>query len=705
MIPTMRSNPDSRGTIKRPVSQYFGQGKRTILRILPIVFISLVVFSTKIHGQFLSDDFAFLLRAERFSFSVENLLRAGLYGQWYRPVPVTLWMILYRFFDLHAVWYHLAILAIHVSNALLFYAIAVSLFDRNVALISASVFAIFTGHMEAIHWLSCFFDVVCAFFFLSSILGLVRFVQTQKYPYYILSLVLAACALLSKENAVMLPFVCVTLIFCWPFLKGEKPGSPIRSVGSALPYLLLLGGYLLVRVCALEEFHVKTPEVASLVNWQWLAGYPGLLADFLVPAYKSERVLMLSYLVVEVFAIAILIFMIYRKDSRKPIIAGLIWIFITAFLTVKMRGATFFASRWNYLPAVGFCLLWGAICSGVPRRLAKPFSVAIIALYALSTVYHNGYWLKAWSLSERVQTAFKTEIQPFLAAPANAYFFHVPETHARIHVFFTGLPQCFSLLSGDERNNFYLARTIVPPHVGSPERLKQTNTPRNYYLYDWIPSDERFQLVEPVLRETGKNVSEDDALASWNFNEYKDFSQWEPAWELRLIYDKTTRKYKYVTTGASSILISPPINKRVKYVRLVFRSIQRGGRAVRGQLLWVTNREPFYDGKKSITFSVKKDAELQKYLIPLFINGWSVREPIHRLGLRMSNQSDTVIDIKSITLYPYLGSIQPHPYHQPHGDAQADEDRAHHDAHGDVVFLELVAGVERRHFIEKHITD
>ena len=98
--------------------------KKYAAPILLLISINLIVFSNKVSGQFLSDDFYILAQIEDFVFSFKNLIEFGIskpISIYFRPVVMVMWLILHKAFGQAPLYYHAVLLAFHIANALLVY--------------------------------------------------------------------------------------------------------------------------------------------------------------------------------------------------------------------------------------------------------------------------------------------------------------------------------------------------------------------------------------------------------------------------------------------------------------------------------------------------------------------------------------------------------------------------------------------------------
>lgn len=649
-----------KGADERIVSPV-GYGESIVVRrttataISLIVLLNIIVFCSKIYGQFLADDFTLFSRIESF-LSEKSLIAVGLYGLYYRPVPPLAWLPLYTAFGPEPLYFHLFHLFLHIANAVLVFFLVKKIFRREDAFVAACLFSVLTAHLEAVQWVCIIFDVLSAQFCLLSVLSLVFFFETKRIVFYALSLSAAMLAILSKENAAALPILVILVSFVWNRQK-EPNTRPLRSsVLPSVPYFLLFSAYILLRGRYLKAYGVATPSLPSLFHSSIVSNYHALFNDLLVPYYAGGLISQIEPFVMATFALCLIVCAYAVRESRGLILFGIGWVFVAALPTVLVVSQGF--HRFNYLPSIGFCALLGGLLVTASQhlrnlRLAPLLPCMAIALYSVSTIVHTTSWLKAWRVSEAVQQSFLTDVAPVIEEPARAYFYEIPEMVDEISYFTVGLPECFSLLQKEGKRQYYAAVRWTRPKVGFPEQNQMEHGVWNYYRFAWDSSAMRFHHEGKVFRDSAARNPDDKVLFSWDFSQYRDFNRWEPANDLSFVYDMEAKAHKFVTTGSLSLLKSPFIGHRLKYVRLEFRALHPKETVLNGHLFWVTESDTTYDGKKCITFPLKADGLKHTYTLPLYINAWSLREPIFRLAFRLSERPDTLVDIGSVTIYSY----------------------------------------------------
>ncbi|RJP18685.1 MAG: hypothetical protein C4520_13910 [Candidatus Abyssobacteria bacterium SURF_5] len=637
---------------------------KTTASILLIILLSFLIFWNKIgSGQFLGDDFIFLEKAGSFTVSAKNLASFGIFhiyhntlllASGFRPVPLVLWLALYKLFALESAYYHLSILFLHSAASVLLYLLLRKLFEENVAMITACIFAVFTGHLEAVQWISGFFDVACAFFLLSSLLLFLRFLSSKKSSFYLLSLFSGVLAILSKETAIILPLLlAAVLLWTRPSKDGDLPLKP--TVKLVLPFVALFAGYLVARRIFLWDYHTAGNGLLSFLDPRRLLNVWTLLENMTLPHQRTpfiERILP-----VVVIAFGILSFLAYknRRESRNTMLFAAAWFFLTAVPTLGFLDRHLYWQRFNYLPSIGFCLLIAEMVAGRPGRskmLRCVLPGLMIGLYSLNTIHQSGvFWKPAWATARDVQASFREDVDPVLEEPARVYFKNVPELVTGIDVFFTGLPQACAMASRSGKNEFYLESRItpeVPPLVEHADELMIEANGASYYVFEWDHLKKRFVQAGKTLKEPRLEKTP----IMWDFSKYSDSSRWEAAQDIHPLSPTGAGSSMFVTTGKDSFFKSPFIGGRsLKYVQVQFSARHADGLPLRGQVFWVTEEDLRYDGRKSVVFDVKNDGMPHTYTVPLYVNVSSLKAEIQRVALRISDRASTVVEMRSAAFH------------------------------------------------------
>ena len=318
----------------------------------------------------------------------------------------------YSLWGLNPLGHHLTNILLHGLNTFLVVLLAARLYrgasgledDRrsqpegrflSTGLITGLLFGLHPIHVESVAWISERKDLLCAFFFLISLLAYVRYtaayrgggqpVLPLRNRHYLLSLVSFGLALLSKPMAVTLPFVLLILDW-YPAgrLKGlqrlrlalaEKIPFIMMSIGSVVLTLAAqhkairpleiypLSGRILVGVKALFSYLVKMIWPAGLSPYY---PYPAQVS-FFSSTYGIPVLLLIA-----VTACSI----IYAK-RWKTLPAAWAYYIITLLpvLGIIQVGSQAMADRYTYLPSIAPLLLAGLGTTLVLQKASAALSL------------------------------------------------------------------------------------------------------------------------------------------------------------------------------------------------------------------------------------------------------------------------------------------------------------------------------------------
>lgn len=193
----------------------------------------------------------------------------------YRPLTTQVWFFINQsLFGLNPLPFHLEALFLHIINGILFYLIVRKVFkSERVALISAVLYTLSVAHFLSLYYISSFQEIGKTFFIFLSILLFPR--------YLILSVLAFVAALLSKETAIVLPFLLITL----DYLKLKK-----LNFKKAIPFFLVAFVYVVVRLFGFQtifgqgDYHLTSSisEVFQNLKWYviWSFGLPEILDSY-----------------------------------------------------------------------------------------------------------------------------------------------------------------------------------------------------------------------------------------------------------------------------------------------------------------------------------------------------------------------------------------------------------------------------------------
>jgi protein O-mannosyl-transferase len=343
---------------------------------------------------------------------------------YYRPLMTFAYLVSYKIFGRIPFGFHLVNLVLHICVVLLLFIVTERLFqDRLLSLIAAGLFALHPIHTESVAWIAAITDLELSLFFLLTFLLYLQLpdtpAQNQRYwPSYAFMLLAYCLALLSKEQALVLPALAIIYEHLY------RPGAAARQFRDKwpryLPLCLVAVAYIAFRLFVLGGFapaiwRPNLPRKEVLLSAVALIGsylakliWPAHLVAFYV-FHESHSIRDPHVLAGLAGLVACVGLFAFLWRNARPLSFALLWMGATLapVLNARWMPAQVFAERYLYLPSVGFCWLMGAAVaklwrethSGSPSAF-RPFArqaialavVVIACLYAIATVERNRDW-------------------------------------------------------------------------------------------------------------------------------------------------------------------------------------------------------------------------------------------------------------------------------------------------------------------------
>jgi hypothetical protein len=382
---------------------------------------------------------------------------------YYRPMVRLSAFVDRQIWGFHPFGYHLTNLFLHLLSAGVIYfwvkILLPSPHSRLIALMVGLLFVTHPVHTEAVTWLSGRVDVLCSFFYLSSVLFFTQYLQTQRSesPYFCVFLLSGSLgaflgALMSKEMAVTLPLV----LFWIDWGIGEKP--LLAKLKRLSPFIFILAVYLVLRFILLGgiggylspqgSIHLKLGLfMISILVWY--------VRQLLFPfeAILPSTMNWIQYFLLFLYSLP---FYALFKMFRLVGMASL-WIPITLLPVMNIA-----AERFLYLPSVGFLLLLGLGLGqkmiykgekGFPgsSRFSIPawIMVGILTLLNIFTTREkNERWHHAGEMVQEIQNQMKS-LYPTLPRGAHLFFLDLPDNYQGAYVYRNGIVGSMRLLYQD----------------------------------------------------------------------------------------------------------------------------------------------------------------------------------------------------------------------------------------------------------------
>jgi len=290
------------------------------------------------------------------------------------------------------------------------------------ALTAALLFGIHPQHVESVAWISERKDVLCAFFFLLSILSYIRYSSSiRKGRWYFLSLMFFVLALMSKPMAVTLPIVLLIL----DLFPLERLFRRIRwAILEKVPFLLLSAGSAIITILAqgsegammpIESYPLWMRALAALKALGFYilkAVYPAGLAPY-YPLTGRAEFFNLTFFASAVLVAALFIISMIALKRTKTVLAALLFYIVTLLPVIGLVqvGSQAAADRYAYIPLIGPLMLIGAVMAIILerawyKRRSLFFAVFFVFLSAFivlagMTIRQTAFWKDSISLWDR----------------------------------------------------------------------------------------------------------------------------------------------------------------------------------------------------------------------------------------------------------------------------------------------------------------
>lgn len=322
----------------------------------------------------------------------------------WHPLTLLSYATDYAIWGLNPVGYHLSNIILHALNTFLVFVLTYKLisFGKFPAVFASAIAAILFGlhplHVESVAWVSERKDVLCALFFLLTIISYIGYISdaSKRLFYYSMSLVFFILSLTSKPMAVSLPFVLL-LIDCYPFDRLKTFGAK-RLIAEKIPFLLLSFLSSIITIWAQNEGGaLKTLEKLPLLDRIFVAGraYIFYLEKMFLPLdlaplypYPIKNIFSSPEYLASLIAL-IIITIVAILSFRKSRLLLAVWLYyiitLMPVIGIVQVGGQAAADRYMYIPSIGPFLACGVFVGLIYQRSSNKLRASIISVLLLAT--------------------------------------------------------------------------------------------------------------------------------------------------------------------------------------------------------------------------------------------------------------------------------------------------------------------------------
>lgn len=349
-----------------------------------------------------------------------------------RYVAFETFLLNYKLGGVSVAGYHIVNLAIHIINAFLLYALAMSIMrlsgadDRKSRLIAAFSALLFVSHpiqTEAVTYISQRFTSLVTLFYLSAIIFYDRFKRSSDSRfkvYYALSFACVLLAMKTKEIAFTLPFAIA--LYEWLFFDSTikarlKRVLPFMLTLPLIPVSILLGGEGYMSISHALSYASRSQSALPRFDYlatefTVIAKYIGLLFYPLTQNFDYDPAIYHSFRDIAVLASATLILLLlafawFMRRGNRAVSFGILFFF--AALSVESSVipiADVMYEHRLYLPSAGAFIAFSAGAHAFLERfkmrnfraIMETLVLIVTLLLAALTYSRNTVWASPKSL-------------------------------------------------------------------------------------------------------------------------------------------------------------------------------------------------------------------------------------------------------------------------------------------------------------------
>jgi tetratricopeptide (TPR) repeat protein len=348
-----------------------------------------------------------------FAHHIWYLIDPRFAANYYRPIFLLWLKLCYSMFGVSPAGWHFASVALHITATIQVFWLARRLMkNQTAAAIASLLFAVHPVHVESVAWISGATDPLMLVAMLGSVLAFLRWQQKRSALVYVACVLLATIAFLSKEPAVVLPFLIA--ISAWAALPSDKQLSSTERL-ALIPVFVLAAGYLFLRQRIVQGFsHNMGISTTRDMIFTWPAVIVFYLRQLFLPYELSlfhdlpwvESPLSARF-IVPLAILAVVIYcavrMIRVSTEHRTLVAAFAWLAIplapVMYLRVYMEGEIVH-DRYTYVASVGLAILLVLIAQILLRNVpeharfsrATAVTVAFVSVFTVLTFYNQTDW-------------------------------------------------------------------------------------------------------------------------------------------------------------------------------------------------------------------------------------------------------------------------------------------------------------------------
>ena len=415
---------------------------RTLTIIASLTILVAVSYTRALEVPFFWDDKPLILynpylgrTSGVITFFSPHFWKGSLFPEDYRPLDMFSYSFDYFFWMRNPMGYHVTNILIHIFNCVAIYLLLRMLFEREtLAVLASFLYSLHPMHSEAVIWIQNRSDLLVTALSLITLIAFVRH-EKEKSSHRSISFTMYlsfACALLTKENALILPLLLIIILLYFRSTIRRRTVVIISSCAA------LAIGFLLLKIFVLHQWRHEDVQPPLLSGWpssifvvvKSIVIYCSMLIlpvnfsldrCFTIPASQPALVFALYSVVIVTIVSAAIRELLLRRPAGFALLFTLVSL-LPACNIVFLAGRPIAEQR-LYFPSIGFCLLVALALQSIRGRLRARALIALCIVplfswYLLITIKRTDCWLHEQALWERTlevsPTSWRSKL--FLAA-------------------------------------------------------------------------------------------------------------------------------------------------------------------------------------------------------------------------------------------------------------------------------------------------
>lgn len=397
-----------------------GNSKRHIGGMCTLIIVCWIVFAPSMRGSFVWDDYHLVVNNQyiRSGAYIPRIVTqdmgagAGQVYHFYRPLPILSYMADYAVWRNDARGYHVTSMMLHIGVVLCVYWFVMLVSQSCIcACVSALLFGMHPVGADTVGYISNRADILAALGMVLSCIMSVLYMRRRRMVFLGLLAFFCACALLSKENALVLSLV-VWAVYWFERASRVKMGSsvphaqPSRCFVPGIVVVVIVSLYVAARLTLLRSIvgTVHSPDSFMLRVPGFFAALFGYVRMFLVPYgmrldYGMPLFAWFDWRVVAGVGIAgALCVYAWRVRNKYPLISfGLVWfgIGLMPVNAVYPQVSFYMSCHYAYFPYIGLAIASAGIFRVLYKKYGRKALISVCVLvvfFSASAVARNSLW-------------------------------------------------------------------------------------------------------------------------------------------------------------------------------------------------------------------------------------------------------------------------------------------------------------------------